>query len=399
MDLNLLPLLTEAERYLSMKDLDRAAECFLRAREACHDATPLPAVGIARVAALLGRIEEATTILDEVLRRFPRCAEALTYRGLSEEGRGMLSEAINFHMRALAVDPTLETAHFNLGRAYAQLERWDLAAASYQLAIQHGSRSATVKVHFGTALFKARRPSEALRVLALTVSAHPTDLDAIVTLADVLVETGALGKAAELLDNAARRIPAQAVISSRRAAIALRMKDLEAAHREAKRTTELSPKDEEAWLFSAVVATMRLDFDDATRSLKHVLRLDSRNWRAHYHLGGIADSLKLRKLAQKHYRAALAANPGAWEPLNNLAVTLLEDGSAPAVKEARLLLERAVTSRMTPDAVMTHYNLAITCLKLGDVSAAQRSARALIRLAPVEHPMSAEAHRILKVAA
>jgi tetratricopeptide (TPR) repeat protein len=399
MNLNLLPLLTEAERYLSLKDLDRAAECFVRAREACQDTTPLPTVGLARIAALLGRVDEATLILDEVLKRFPKCAEALTYRGLSEEARGQLSQAINFHMRALAVDPTLETAHFNLGRSYAQLGRWDLAAASYQLAIQHGARSAPVKVQLGTALFKARRTSEALKVLALTVSAHPKDLDAIVTLADVLVETGALGKAAELLDNAAQRIPDEAVISSRRAAVALRMKDLDAAYREARRTTTIAPKDEEAWLFEAVVGTMRLDFEGATKALKQVLRLNPTNWRAHYHLGGIADAMRLRKVAQKHYRAALQANPGAWEPLNNLAVNLLEEGSASAVKEARLLLERAVTFRLTPDAVMTHYNLAITCLKLGELGAARRSARELLRLAPTDHPMAAEAHRILKVAA
>jgi Flp pilus assembly protein TadD len=73
------------------------------------------------------------------------------------------------------------------------------------------------------------------------------------------------------------------------------MKDLDAAYREARRTTTIAPKDEEAWLFEAVVGTMRLDFEGATKALKQVLRLNPTNWRAHYHLGGIADAMRLRK--------------------------------------------------------------------------------------------------------
>lgn len=399
MNPDLIPLLTEAERYLSLHDLDRAAECFVRARAVSRDQHPLPSVGLARIAGLLGRFEEATTILDDVLRRFPRCAEALTCRGLSEEAGGHFHEALNFHSRAIAIDPTLETAHFNLGRTYARQERWDLAAAAFKLAIQHGARFPEVKVALAMALVKAGHASDALKVLSLVVSAHPTHLNAIVALADLLVDTGGLGLAAQLLDEAATRLPQEAAIASRRAAIALRMQDLEAAQREAHRTTTLAPKDEEAWLFSAVVDTMRLHFDTAERALRAVLKLNATNWRAHYHLGGIADALRRPKLAKAHYRRAMEANPNAWEPLNNLAVLLLEEGTAVSTREARLLLDRAVRFRLTPDAVMTHYNLAITCLKLGDVGAAQRSARELLKLTPGDHPMATEARRILKVAA
>jgi tetratricopeptide (TPR) repeat protein len=392
-------LLSEAERYLTRKDVDRAAELFWRAQELCGGRSPLPLVGLARVALLISQPEGAAPLLDAVLLKFPRCAEALTMKGVVEEFAGNLEQANALHGQALAIDPTLSTAHVNQARTWAQLERWELAAASYQLAIQHGGPSADVQVQLGTALFRAKRTTEALKVLALTVQSHPKHLDAILTLADCLVETAALGLAAELLDNAAHRLPDEALIASRRASIALRMKDLEAAHREAWRTTTLAPRDEEAWLFAAVIDTMRLRFDTAEKALKHVVRLNPKNWRAHYHLGGLYDALKDKREAKKEYRAAIECDRGAWEPLNNLSIMLLEEGTPEAVSEARALLDRAARLGMRGDTILVRYNLALACFKLGDFAGARRAAQELLKLAPADHPMVNEAHRVLKVAA
>lgn len=397
--MNIHPLLTEAERFLCEKDLDRAAELFSRAQQQCGGLSPFPLVGLARIALLTRRDEEAKQLLDAVLQRFPRSAEALTFRGVAEETTGELTDAMAFHSRALAIDPTLAVAHVNLGRTHAQLHQWELSAASYQLALQHGANSAEVKVHLGTALFRAHRTTEALKVLALTVRAHPRHLDAVLTLADALVETGALHLAAELLDNATSRLPDEALIASRRAAIALRQKDLEAARREAWRQTTLAPRDDEAWLFAAVIDTMQLRFDTAEKALRHALKLNPRNGRAHYHLGGIFDALKDKVAAKKAYRAAIECDELAWGPLNNLAIMLLEEGTPAALTEARSLLDRAMRLGNKGDAILVRYNLALACYRLGDLAGTRRAAQELLKLSPVDHPMATEAHRVLKLAA
>ncbi len=397
--MNIQPLLIEAERYLTGKDVDRAAELYARAQEQCGGRSPMPLVGLSRIAILMQRFDDARQLLTAVQALFPDCAEALTLRGVIEEADGKLDEAAELHSRALALDPTLALAHVNLGRIWALLHRWELSAASYTLAIQHGAHDVAVMVQLGTALFRARRAPEALKVLSLTVQAHPKHLDAILTLADVLVETGALHLAAELLDNARPRLPDEALIASRRAAIALRMKDLDAARREAWRHTMLSPKDEEAWLFAAVIDTMQLNFGSAERALRKVLRLNPKNARAHYHLGGLFDAVKDQAAAKKSYRAAIACDPLAWEPLNNLAIMLLEEGSPASLTEARTLLDRAIRLGTRGDAILIRYNLALACFRLGDLVGARRAAQELLKLAPVDHPMATEAHRVLKIAA
>lgn len=397
--MNILPLLNEAERYLLQRDVDRAAELYVQARAEDRTGSPLPLVGLARCAIALQKWSEAKTVLDAVLSSHPRYADALTYRGVVEEAAGELGEAVAFHSRALAVDPTLATAHVNLGRCFAQLERWPLAAASLRLAIEHGAQGPSVKVQLGTALFRAKQTQDALKVLALTVQAHPKHLDAVLTLADALVETGGLQLAFELLINASARMPDAPLLASRAAAVALRLEDLETARREAWRHTTLAPLDEEAWLFAAVVDTMQLQFDSAERALRAALALNPRQWRAHYHLGGLFDALKQPDAAKRAYRQAIDCEPRAWEPINNLAVILLEEGTPAALKQARLLLELAIALESTGDAVMAHYNLALACYRLGDVPATRRVARALLQLAPAEHPMAIEAKRVLKLAA
>lgn len=397
--MNIQPLLIEAERYLTEKDVDRAAELYVHAQQQCGGRSPMPLVGLARIAILMQRFDEARQLLTGVQALFPDCAEALTLLGVLEEAGGDLDAAAALHTRALAIDPALAVAHVNLGRTWALLHRWELAAASYTLAIQHGAHDVAVKVQLGTALFRAQRTPEALKVLSLTVQAHPKHLDAILTLADALVETGAMQLAADLLDNAAPRLPNEALIASRRAAIALRMKDLDAARREAWRHTMIAPKDEEAWLFAAVIDTMQLRFDSAEKALKKVIRLNPKNARAHYHLGGLYDAVKDKAAAKKAYRTAITCDELAWEPLNNLAIMLLEEGTKASLTEARALLDRAVRLGTRGDAVLVRYNLALACYRLGDLAGTKRAAQELLKLAPADHPMATEAHRVLKLAA
>ena len=143
---------------------------------------------------------------------------------------------------------------------------------------------------------------------------------------------------------------------------------------------------------------MQLRFDSAEKALKKVLRLNPKNARAHYHLGGLFDALKDKAAAKKSYRSAITCDPLAWEPLNNLAIMLLEEGTPAALTEARSLLDRAIRLGTRGDAIVIRYNLALACYRLGDLVGVRRAAQELLKLAPVDHPMATEAHRVLKLA-
>lgn len=251
-------------------------------------------------------------------------------------------------------------------------------------------------VQLGVALFRQGRAGEALRTLATAVHRHPGDLDATLTLADCLVETGRFDLADRLLVEAGTRFPAAGALPSRRAALALRQSDLTLARAEAWRHTRLCPLDEEAWRFAAVLDSMALCFDSAEHALQRALALNPGQWRAHHHLGELYDALRDRQRARASYRRAVQLNPAAWEPLNNLATGLLEEGTPASLLEARALLERSVRLLSREDEVTARYNLVLASWRLGETEAARATARELLARAPLEHPLARETHRLLR---
>ena len=397
--MNITPLLTEAEHHLADHALERAATLYAQAQAQCAGLSPLPRLGLARVALLRECPDEAAQVLDGLLKDFPKCAAALSLRGVVEEKRGDLEAAAHLHHRALTLEPTLTLAHLNLGRLAMKQQQWARAAASYQLAVEHGATTPDVGAQFGLALFRSGRVSDAVRVLGHVVEGHPKHLDALFALVEVLVETAQLTFAAQLLDNAVERFPHEPRIASKRARIAVQLNDLEAARREAWRVTSLAPNDPEPWLFAAVVDNLARDFESATRALRHVLKLKPQHAKALFQLGVIAESTRDVTEARRCYRSSISIDPHAWEPLNNLALSLLEEGSPEALREARVLLDRAIRLGSAPDAIVTRYNLALACIKLGDKAGAKAAANELLKSAPAEHPMATQARRVLKLAA
>ena len=64
--MNIQPLLIEAERYLVEKDVDRAAEIYVHAQQQCAGRSPMPLVGLARIAILMQNFDDARQLLEGV---------------------------------------------------------------------------------------------------------------------------------------------------------------------------------------------------------------------------------------------------------------------------------------------------------------------------------------------
>jgi Flp pilus assembly protein TadD len=220
----------------------------------------------------------------------------------------------------------------------------------------------------------------------------PSHVDAVVTLADVLVETKQPGLADEVLANAQERLPDVAVIRARRSALALRRGDVKAATEHVRGQLSLTPGDADAWRFAATLAVMRKDFDDAERCAQKALALKPTDWRCHHQLGCIYDALRLAEPAKVAYRRAIELG-GGWEPANNLGVLLLESGTKADLAEARERLAAAV--QRYPGAIRLRYNLALAWAKSGDRAASEREAREVVKRGPEDDSCVADARRLL----
>lgn len=393
--LTIAPLLLEAEMYLAQLDFDRAAALYQKAME-LDDESPLPRIGIARIALAMGKRVEGAHMLDSVLQRHPSSVEALTIRGVAAETAGDLAEATSFLERAIEHGPTYGPAFYNLGRILAQQHQWRAACVQLRRASELMPKEPEVAVMYGSAAFRAGNLQESVEVLRRSIEAAPYSVGGYVTLADVLVEAGKLDLADRLLASAQERFSRQAIFPSKRAAIAMRRGLVDQALVHARKQVALAPNIDEGWLLIAVLEHSQLNLEGAEAALHEVLRRSPGNWRAHYHLGGIYESLRLRDLAQHAYRNAAQLAPQEWQPKNNLATLLLEHDDVVATLEARALLEHAMHAAPPTERFMPQFNLALACLKLGERAASERHAREAIRLAPSEHTVTESAKRFLE---
>lgn len=391
----LAPLLVEAERYLQFEELDRAAELYKRAIDLAGDRSPLPTIGLARVALILGKVDDAQVLLDHVLSNHPTSVEALTFRGVVADARQDFTSAVRFLNQALALDAHYSPAHANLGRVLAQQKRWPQALASFRTALTLSPLQYDLVPLLATAAVRTGELGEAIRALTRLLQQQPDHVDGLVTLADVLMEAKLDAYAAELLDNAVGRLPRVAVLHARQSAVALRRGDQGLAVAAVERQLQLTPNDEEALLYCAALHVMNRDLDRAERRVQQALALNPTSWRAHYQLGLIYDALRLREPAKVAYRTAITHGSRAWEPRNNLATLLLEERSPGAAREARALLEQAIALGPAAETLDARYNLALAHWQLGEKHASERSARA-VAASPHERSVVTDAKRFLK---
>lgn len=86
--------------------------------------------GVAAVKA--NNYSQAIPLLEQVVAKDPRNADALNYLGYSNREMGKLDAAMTYYEKALAVDPKHRGAHEYLGELY--LKKGDVAKAEAQLA-------------------------------------------------------------------------------------------------------------------------------------------------------------------------------------------------------------------------------------------------------------------------
>ncbi len=388
------PLLFEAENALVQLELERAAVIYARAQALDPD-SPLPRIGIARIALAAGRFADGAALLDVLLSRTPASVEALTIRGLVAEKMGDAMLATTCFERALQHLPDCGPALFSLGRVLSQQQRWSEAARHLRRATELMPGVPEVSVAYATAAFKLGTLSEAVAVLRCCIKNSPYFVGGYTTLADVLVESGKLELADTLLASAEARFSRQAIFPAKRALIAMRRGDVADALVHARRQAVLTPADDEGWLLIAVLELSTLNVGGAEAAVHEVLRRNPKSWRAHYQLGRLYETLRLIDLAQHAYRNATLLAPAEWQPKNTLATLLLETETVAATNEARALLEQAVACAPHDERFMAQLNLAIACYKLGERAASERHAHEAMKTAPPSHPVGETARRFL----
>ena len=125
---------------------------------------------------------------------------------LEKEGR--LEEALERHLRAIKMEPTLVDAYVNMISLYGRLHRDSEAEQSYRKAIALNSNRADAYYNFGVFCFDRQRLEDARAAFELAAKRNPRHSEALHNLAVLLEREGKWEQAADLYRRALDAKPA-----------------------------------------------------------------------------------------------------------------------------------------------------------------------------------------------
>lgn len=227
---------------------------------------------------------EAVKLLEAAEREAPDWPELKVNLAAARSGVGDYKGAASAARAALALDPSLDGARFNLGLAL--LKDGDAPGAAVTLA-PYASAAAPPVVHaaLGLAWMQMDRASDAAPVLQRSIDAGVRDRDVLLAGGRAWLKTEELDKAVrvgELLEAAAPNwIETHLLLGD--VADARQDWRLAAKHYEAARN--LDPRSAQARYSLGLILYKERAYEEAAREFQQAIARDQRHVSAHYYLG------------------------------------------------------------------------------------------------------------------
>ena len=158
--------------------------------------------GLANLALAEGRFEEADARFDRVLAASPQAGRALLAKGMLALQRNQPARALEWCLRAQAVEPDQTLVAPTLSQALVRLGRAQEAVALLQPLAEANPGYPALASAYGLALGVAGRPREAMRQLQRAVALTPSDASLRLNLGVALAQQGLLQEAIEAFEAA-----------------------------------------------------------------------------------------------------------------------------------------------------------------------------------------------------
>jgi tetratricopeptide (TPR) repeat protein len=295
-----------------------------------------------------GRVDEAITHFQEVLRIKPDDAKADFNLGNALLQKGNVDEAITRYQTALRIEPDFAGAHCSLGNAFRQQGKIDQSITQYREALRINPEYAQGHLGLGLALEQEGRFDAAAVHFQKTLQFDPANEDACVDLGDIFLQEGKV----------------DAAISHYKSALQIKP-DYALAHNNV-----------------ANALLQKGNIDEAISYFQKALNIEPANARIHSNLGNAFLQKGNAANAIGQFRQALQLEPDNVAAQNNLAWLLATCPEAPLRNgnQAVELASRANQLAGGANAVILR-TLAASYADAGRFSDAVETAQRALRLA------------------
>ncbi|MDX1980769.1 MAG: tetratricopeptide repeat protein [Bryobacteraceae bacterium] len=248
----------------------------------------------------------------------------------------------------------------------------------------HGPQPRRNYVELATALAEHGLGPESERYFEVAVSAEKPPLEALNNYAGVLLESGNLARAEELLLRTLTEYPRQVDALTNLAALRLKQGQMTAAREVFRQVLAVQPDDPFAHngLGSALFAAK--DLAAAVAAFQEAVRLDPDNPDYRYSLGSALAASGSFGAALREFETVRAARPESAELLGNLGILYVETGDATRGEAA---FRRAI--ELAPEQAGGYLNLAMLYTRTGKKAEARRVLQQFLDAHP-GHPQAAQ---------
>lgn len=219
------------------------------------------------------KLDEAITLLNEVIKEDPRIMEARNVRAQIFLELGKVEEAILECKEALKIDPEYEAAIFSLAQAYVQAKKYDEALAGFERLTQLDPRDP--KPHYnmgGIYLLQKKDLNKAITHFEKSIRLDP--------------EHSAM--AHNLLGSAY-----------------LENKNLERAEQEIRKALEMRPQVPDAHFHLALLYEEKGEFNQAVEEYKKEIEIHPAAYPAHFNLAKLYGKMGDLRKGIEHFKLAI----------------------------------------------------------------------------------------------
>jgi arylsulfatase A-like enzyme/predicted Zn-dependent protease len=227
----------------------------------------------ARNISLEGKLDEAVTMLQEIVAAtsdFP-AAELLLGDCLAQSGR--LDEAVTAYRSSLAKRPDFVRAHLSLGKIFSNQARFEESAAEYRRFIEQDPDAAACRVEFADVLTKMRNFEEAIAEYREALRIDPDLVVAHISLGQLLSAQGNALEAADCFEQALAVDPRSAAAHANLMLVLAQQGQFAPAIAHGKASVALEPKSFDVRYNLGILLVAQRQFADGIAELQAARKL------------------------------------------------------------------------------------------------------------------------------
>lgn len=386
-------LLRQAEALLGKGDVDGSAKLFDQVLER-NPTLPEAYLGLARISLATSQLDAGRVHATAATKLAPEQGLGWTLLGLVHEMSNDLATALQHVRKGAELSPSAYLCVFNHGRVLAAAGKPAEGVGPLKKATELEPSNADAFYTLGIAYKQAGQNDNAIKAFEKATALAPKSVDAWATLGDVLFSQKQFKAARDVLNRGLAACGDHPALLEKATAAAMMLSDTAGAIAYVERELKVVPNHEQGWINLATFRLMTKEFDKSEQAAKELLKRNPRNWEAWFHLGNLYETNpSTEKQAEEAYRKAIEINPDHWKPLANLGALLVEMASPAKNAEAVPVLEQAQMLAPKGEWLVQH-NLALAYVKLGKRERALELTRKILREAPADNPITAEARKL-----